>query len=362
MLVAALSVLFSVIPAHSKPFSLDALDAILKARAPKTLEAALPLLPEEFRRGAVLMRKSRSLQSSNPAEPRALLSNEDGSFILAFNGDAAEQGGAKFEMIQFHREARRFEFSEVEFFGDRAPELRREVQGCSGCHGDPSDPHPIWDSFPKWVGAYGENGEQAVGTEKTELRDFLASAPKHPRYRALVGLGEAYGKGDDQGRFAGRPNAQFLRKLMRLNFARIADRAAASKDYAKYRYSTLASLYCMKSPTFAADFYPGVADLPRELLGIEESGADADSPRDAGIAFYWGFLRRGVSTFYWNLPFGDMMNTDPARLPPDFGSATAELARALAERDPELAPYLSTAGTTADCAELLRNARESLVF
>src|SRR4051812_29610578 len=87
------------------PFSLDDLTGLIRANSPPTLEAALSLLPRDFRRDPVLMRESRSLQFASAGVPRAILSNEDGSFLLAFNG------GSNFEMIQYHRETRRFEFA-----------------------------------------------------------------------------------------------------------------------------------------------------------------------------------------------------------------------------------------------------------
>ncbi len=345
----ALLFIFNISGASAETYSLEKLATALQEQSLRTLEEAISLLPRDFRRNPVLMRSSRSLQNSGDRTPRAILSNEDGSFVLTFN-----DFGTTFEMVQFHRDTKRFEFAEIEFYPDRAPELRRDLSKCSGCHGVPGDLHPVFESFPKWPGAYGGDGERIDAMEGAALRSFLDSAKSHPRYGKLIDLESTHGKTDASGLLAGRPNSSFLRKIMRLNYERIAEHARLDPGYPRYRLSILASIYCVKRAGFSREYFPEIGNAPPELFGIEEG---ADPYKSDSIGFYWQFFKRNVSTSSWTLSFGDAFNQEAAVLPaPDsvYGTATQELARALVLMDPSLAEYVGMDGRkTPDCRSLL---------
>ena len=355
MLFPVIFALLTISDSQAAPptFSIDDLAKILREKSPSTVDVALPLLPREFRRDAVLMQRSRSLQSGSPDAPRAILSNEDGSFVLAFNGDGAKD--ARFEMIQFHRDTRRFEFADVEFFGNRPPEMHRDLDGCAGCHGSNEDAHPVWESFNQWPGAYGEQDEKIERyVESPAFRAFLKAAPKDPRYHSLVDLPKTHGTLNREGRLAGRPNANLLRKLMRVNFERIVDRVVRGEGYAPNRYAMLASLFCVKEPGFAKDFLAGLAGVPDELMSLEEN---ASAYGGSAIAFYWQLGKRGYSPYSWTLSLGDSMNVNAARMPDpnaEYGTATQELARAFAARDPKIAALVGKDGRRTPLCAVLR--------
>jgi len=335
--------------ASSQPFSFDDWIPMLQAKAPQSVADALPMLPPDLRRNAALMRDSLSIQSATPENPRAILSNSDGSFVLTFNGDHNPMGGDEIEITQYHRDTHRFEFAVVEFHENQAPDIQRNLLRCSGCHGSSEDPHPVWDPYSFWSGTYGENGEKL---EREPFLNFLSIAKTDPRYRSLVDLEATHLATDASGAMAGHPNSALLRKLMRLNFDRIANHAVTSPDFQKVKYATLATLYCVNRPNFAADFFPGLM-VPAGLVGLEENGS---ANQNISIAFYWSFERRGVDTFSWALPLGDAHNRRAAILPPpdsEYGTATQELARALAARDPDLAALVGTDGRkTPSCDQL----------
>ena len=355
LLFAALIALAAVPSAPAAPFSLADLEKILAAKQPKTMEAALLLLPREFRRNPVLMAHSRSLQSGSPDAPRAILSNEDGSFVLAFG-----RSGDSFEMVQFHRDTRRFEFADIAFDGKTPAKAEHDLNRCSGCHGNSDDSHPVFESFAKWPGAYGENGEKLGADERRELAAFLKAATKDPRYGALVDLAKTHGSLDREGRLAGRPNSGFLRKMMRLNFERIADRVTTSSKYAAARYRLLASYACVSEPTFETDFLAGLGNIPDRLLSLETDAKEYD-PTEA-IAFYWILPKLGYDPCDWSLAFGDQYGTVGARLPePDaaYGTAPQELARAFAARDPKVAALVGLDGRTKPSCAKIRDLNRS---
>ncbi len=350
MILAVALSFFLASPAHAD-FTLSDLEGILARSRPGTVAETLKLLPANFRRGAVLMRTSRSLQSGSAEEPRAILSNADGSFVLTFNGHGDDSHGT-LEMMSFDHRQRRFEFSEVTFDRVQGPQLRREAGRCAGCHGSEEDPHPIFEPFAKWPGAYGEQDERLdAATELPLFRSFLERSVTSPLYSSLVDLDRTHLSRDETGRMAGRPNSRLLRKLTRLNLTRIADRVVRSPRYLEIRIDLLATLYCVGTPTFREDFMRGIR-LPEEVVGLEK---DANRYASSAIGFFW-LLARSDLAGNWNMGFGDFSNTLGVRLPPadgEYGSGTQELARALAQRDPFIAELVGADGRkTPSCAEL----------
>lgn len=318
---------------------------ILNRHAPvTTLEDFLPLLPEHLRQNPVLVKSSRSAQSGTPDRPRVLLSTPDSTFIASFSGDGLGSN-SRLEVIQFHAKATpaekkrglkdaRFEYAEVDFEAGKSPRLIRNSQACAGCHGSNEDLRPNFDSFSEWTGLYGEHGEKIAknSAEEKQLKSFIANAKTHPRYRALFDLEKTHLARNADGTMAGRANSTMNQNLNRLNAKRIARLVKTNTpDYAKTKYSILASLYCANGTAkdFVSRFFPNRAeDTPEAFTTIEE-----DSTSSQPAAFFWAVRPRNSSMFFWTLTFGDMMNTSAVRTKE---SATLDYALALIAGDAEL--------------------------
>ncbi len=350
-MISALVLSFFFISPAQADFSLRDLEEILVQNRPATVAETLKHLPADFRRNAVLMQRSRSMQSGSAAEPRAILSNADGSFVLTFNG-AGDADYGTLEMMSFDHRLRRFEFSEVTFDRVQGATLRREAGRCAGCHGLVADPHPIFEPFAKWPGAYGEQDDRLEPeTELPRFQSFIERARTSPLYSNLVDLDRTHLATDRSGRMRGRPNATLLRKLTRLNLSRIADRVVNSPRYPEIRIDLLATLYCVETPSFRQDFMKSIP-LPNEIVGVE---TDAKPYSNSAIGFFW-LLARSDFSQNWNMGFSDFTNALGIRLPPsdrEYGSGTQELARAFAQRDPFVAELVGSEGRkTPSCAEL----------
>lgn len=112
-------------------------------------------LPDSFRKNYALLYRSQSSQVATPALPRAILFGEDATLIFAFNGT-----GNTVESIE-QNQAGHFVFREIEFNPNQTTNRVVVRSGptltsrCATCHGD--IPHPIWDRYNNWPGAFGEN-------------------------------------------------------------------------------------------------------------------------------------------------------------------------------------------------------------
>ena len=114
------------------------------------------------------------------------------------------------------------------------------------------------------------------------------------------------------------------------------------------RYRDQAGLIEVSVPSNVAtpQFLAGRAE---EIAGEHEALSFEALGRDE-------IVERGMGAFDASLSFGDSLNAEGARMPEpnaDYGTATQELARALALRDPKIAALVGTDGRTPpSCAAL----------
>jgi hypothetical protein len=252
--------------AHADSFGFESLQALIRTRDVGTVEELLAALPEAQRRNYALMFDSRSLQGASFDNPRVILYGPDARFVLTFNGDIAQRGFRVLETLEFDTVAREFRLRELEFPDRPAGAAAVRVsetnpEPCMRCHGNP--PHPVWDSFPLWPGAYGERyGATLSEPERTGLERFLAQQPTHPRYRHLLDVARyadarTFRPGAGAQYAAVRrepPNAELSADLGNLQFQAIAARLMHQPAFAVYRYALLGVADGGCAPL--SDFYP----------------------------------------------------------------------------------------------------------
>jgi cytochrome c553 len=253
-------------PAGADNFGFESLQDLIRTRDVGTVEELLAVLPEAQRRSYALMFDSRSLQAASFENPRVILYGADARFVLTFNGAAAQRGFHTLETLEFDTVSREFRLRELEFperpagaAGVRVSETNPER--CMRCHGNP--PHPVWDSFPLWPGAYGERyGATPSEPERAGLERFLAQQPSHPRYRHLLDIAR-YADARTFRPGAGAqyaatvrepPNAELSADLGNLQFQAIAARLERQPAFAAYRYALLGIADGGCAPL--GDFYP----------------------------------------------------------------------------------------------------------
>jgi hypothetical protein len=253
-------------PAASLDFA--SLERLLAERNIGSLEGLLAALPASERSSYALVFESRSLQGASFENPRTILFGPDARFIVTFNGSATQRGFRVLETMEFDERSRSFKLRELLFpepaagaAGVIVSELNPER--CARCHGTP--PHPVWDSFPLWPGAYGERyGARLSARERAGLSAFLAQQAAHPRYRQLIGTERladpATFRPGAPGRYSESPqeppNAALAIELTRLRARSIARQLASQPAFASYQYALigLADAACGNP----ADFYPGL--------------------------------------------------------------------------------------------------------
>ena len=91
----------------------------------QSLEEALSLLPRRMRSNFTLVSDSNGIQGSSALDPRAILFNEDGSFVVTFNGESSQAGYDRLEVMQFRETDKKFELRTVTFSPGGAPVASR---------------------------------------------------------------------------------------------------------------------------------------------------------------------------------------------------------------------------------------------
>jgi hypothetical protein len=153
---------------------------LISAHDVRSIDALLPLLPEDYRSEYTLMHTSRSLQPATldyPHYPRVIMTGPRATLVIAFNGDPQANRYNVLEIIQFREGGapanppnpatppRGFEFLEIEFSGlnPPAPPLPKPAnqQLCRSCHGEP-ERRPNWEVYGEWPGAYGSSVDQVA--------------------------------------------------------------------------------------------------------------------------------------------------------------------------------------------------------
>jgi len=223
-------------------FDYEDLLATLNQLSVKTISSLLEVLPLSFRSSFTLIHTSHSLHEASYMNPRVLMTNEDGTLIVSFNGRSDQRGYDALEIASVNKETRRIEFREISFSEDRnsvqhgravpngiplAPteyEIRNPKYyvskpnpgRCLSCHSaaDPSSrlfsklpnlSRYIWNSYDVWPGAYGslddyyfsENlidpdelrravPQHSLTQEKMSLTRFASRVNENSRYKYLV--------------------------------------------------------------------------------------------------------------------------------------------------------------------------------
>lgn len=233
-----------------------------------------------------LMYRSGSFQTATALQPRVIAFGNSAKTIFAFNAenpDPAVEGTNTLELIGYHEESRKFEFrevvfkkevpkkshfpaEEVEYEDSRIRISTKDPVACMDCHSRFTfDPHPIWESYFVWPGAFGsvEDGyvPQAkiqppmkdtpyagIGREITwtganpELlaRTYFQTqvAPNSPRYKSLLAQ-KGYIVTD-----LAQPNFEFLVKVSLLNDKRIARIVEGHAPLQPFYLALLGTLIC----------------------------------------------------------------------------------------------------------------------
>lgn len=233
----------------------ESLKKIIEENHITSIEALLPLLPDDFRSKYALIFASRSLQGSSFADPRVLLFNEGATFMASFNGNPNQKAFYAIETMEYDSHDSEFRYREIEFptpsdKSNRVKYSEVNPERCLKCHGNPA--RPIWDTWPLWPGAYGERYHAPLtDQEQHGLETFLAAQPTHSRYRYLLNTGVFANKEtfnpSHENKYNGRqklsPNEQLSRSLSLLNADRIAKQVSRAKDFDHYKYAILASLH-----------------------------------------------------------------------------------------------------------------------
>ncbi len=115
--------------------------------------------------------RSRSLQSSTPQAPRAILFSPAADFMASFNSHSALRGARNIEIIRFDHTTEKFEFRELSFDLNNRPTLSEtNPQKCLECHQSLTrtdvDPRPNWEPYFMWPGFFGMTDGRTLKSEK----------------------------------------------------------------------------------------------------------------------------------------------------------------------------------------------------
>lgn len=230
-----------------------------------SIEALLPLLPQDLRANFTLVHKSRSIQDASPENPRALLFGSTAKLVLSFNGDPTQRGHQAIEMLSFDDITKKFELRELKFDGSSRPVLSEaNPHRCTLCHD--STPRPLWQEYRNWQGAFGADDDflgytneaiakmgvvgQTEDPRYTTAMKFRAKAVNHPRYKWLGWKKDDvcfpyHCKEDNFDKsLANSPNTR-LTQLLGTNQAQaIAARASQSPNFKDFKYTLAWGLMC----------------------------------------------------------------------------------------------------------------------
>ena len=166
------------------PLSADRIESFLQGQASPTVEGFLAALPASMKENYVLMHESRSLQRATPLLPRQIMFGSDARFLLAVSGIPEDPRYNELEFAEFEPATGRYHFGVISFPANGTPKVTKDVAFCQNCHG--ATPHPIWEPYPDWKGAYGDDRGAIEGSLKQDFASFLASAPTSPHYQHLT--------------------------------------------------------------------------------------------------------------------------------------------------------------------------------
>ncbi len=149
-----------------------------------------------------LMYNSGSLQRATYLLPRAIVFGETAKFILTFNGIKGSFGYNTIETVEY--DGYSYAFREIQFLEEpkyqsqsvsdqvlAEDEIDRKLSTgrilvskpnpakCISCHGY-VEPHPIWESYFMWPGAYGSEDDNVFGEGSSLHRTFALKGTDDP--------------------------------------------------------------------------------------------------------------------------------------------------------------------------------------
>ncbi|MEQ1878255.1 MAG: hypothetical protein ABL958_16555 [Bdellovibrionia bacterium] len=232
----AFAVLFGLLaPSLAHATTFEDLRSLIESNGLKTIEDVLPRLSPVLKSNYVLVHTSRSLQSATPSQPRAILFEPGGYFLMAFNSASAAKGAQSLEVVQYRYESGSFEFRNIEFSAEGAKFSDANPARCFGCHR--ADPRPNWESYPFWPGAYGTNHRlPPTAWEMEQLKAFADRAPADARYKNLTNVPARIGP------LMSAPNLSLSYTLTYLNVKRIIRLMRDRPYFEAYKYAVGALL------------------------------------------------------------------------------------------------------------------------
>lgn len=275
----------------------QALDTILKEKQPKTIADFLTEIKTRQLLGFTtysLVHNSRSEQKASVTHPRVILSNSDGTLLLAFNGDPKLNGYGSLEVVSFDPKENKFEFRDVIFTKEASAEdfgkltendieektenhwISKSNPGlCMNCHSQnfSFDPKPLWEAYPFWPGVYGGVDDALTGarrifpqvsTKELDIfKPYQGIAKTHSRYSLLTPVVPSLRRGNESGSDLQRPNMLLNRTIHYLMGRRAARQVYLNKKLRPYRYALLAIRIC--------DLNVNTLKASQELFGKTES-------------------------------------------------------------------------------------------
>jgi hypothetical protein len=178
--------------------------------------------------------RSRSLQGSDPAAPRAILYGDVNQapfnpakerIIFSVNAHKGFRGSGAVEILRY-RPGQTIEMIELTFPDGKAHVERGTPSKCQKCHG--IEPRPVWDRLAFWPGAF--NPGFVIPASPVGDRDKLnAALESAPIFRMLKGA-EEFGNGN------------LTSLLHEINARRVARLIQSTPDYRRYRYAVVGAL------------------------------------------------------------------------------------------------------------------------
>ena len=320
--------------ALSFPVDFGQIETLLKSGAGvDSVEGFLAQLPEASRQHSVLLFHSRSLQSATADKPRAIVFGTDGTFFLAFNNTPGDRKYRAVEMLEFIASENRFELREIDFSRGKGQLSAANPPVCLGCHGQ--DPHPLWNPYPFWEGAFEERRHEEDSPELEPLKkNFRETLPKDPRYHFLP-----RNRVDSE---LSIENVYLTHFFFEGNFKRISRFIQASAFAQDYRYAVATALLCYNNgragiPHFLREVMP--ESLARRHEDSLKSGMLLDSDKSNFTYLDALFDARGISTVQWATSVGKLDSSALSRFgitDADAFSSSSLLAYQLYDNVPEI--------------------------
>ncbi|MFK7872900.1 MAG: hypothetical protein AB8C84_06960 [Oligoflexales bacterium] len=142
-----------------------------------SIQSILDSLPPGVRPFWVMIRGSESGQQATQNEPRVLIYDPAGRYILGFE---TIKDSVTVEVAVFNFEDAVWDFTGLNF-QPNADKPKTETESCKVCHS--INPRPIWGSYVRWDGAIAAQGN--LNTEEVTFLNAIRTNPTHLVFQAL---------------------------------------------------------------------------------------------------------------------------------------------------------------------------------